>query len=43
MDLSVVPAQADGVQGWAVPALLSAEKKFRQLKGYREIPNLYLP
>jgi len=28
------------VQRWAVTALLRAEKKFRRIKGYREIPKL---
>lgn len=28
------------VQRWAVAALLQAEKKFRRIKGYREIPKL---
>ena len=30
------------VQRWAVAALLRAEKKFRRVKGYREIPKLAL-
>jgi transposase-like protein len=30
----------DMVQRWAVAALLRAEKKFRRIKGYREIPKL---
>lgn len=28
------------LQRWAVAALLRAEKKFRRLQGYREIPKL---
>jgi hypothetical protein len=28
------------VQRWAVAALLRAEKKFKRVKGYREIPEL---
>ena len=28
------------VQRWAVAALLRAEKKFKRVKGYREIPKL---
>jgi len=32
----------DMVQRWAVAALLRAEKKFRRVKGYREIPKLSL-
>jgi len=32
----------DMVQRWAVAALLRAEKKFRRVKGYREIPKLAL-
>jgi transposase-like protein len=31
---------SDMVQRWAVAALLRAEKKFRRVKGYREIPKL---
>lgn len=30
----------DMVQRWAVAALLRAEKKFKRVKGYREIPKL---
>ncbi len=30
----------DMVQRWAVAALLRVEKKFRRVKGYREIPKL---
>ena len=33
-------AQADMVQRWAVAALLRAERKFKRVKGYREIPKL---
>jgi transposase-like protein len=32
----------DMVQRWAVAALLRAEKKFRRVKGYKEIPKLLL-
>jgi len=32
----------DMVQRWAVASLLRAEKKFRRVKGYREIPQLAL-
>ena len=32
----------DMVQRWAVASLLRAEKKFRRVKGYREIPKLAL-
>jgi putative transposase len=28
------------VQRWAVAALLRAERKFKRVKGYREIPKL---
>lgn len=28
------------VQRWAVSALLRAERKFKRVKGYREIPKL---
>jgi len=28
------------LQRWAVAALLRAEKKFKRVKGYREIPKL---
>lgn len=30
----------DMVQRWAIAALLRAEKKFKRVKGYREIPKL---
>ena len=30
----------DMVQRWAVAAILRAEKKFKRVKGYREIPKL---
>jgi len=30
----------DMVQRWAVATLLRAEKKFRRVKGYRELPKL---
>jgi len=29
------------VQRWAVAALLRAEKKFRRIKGYKDIPKLF--
>ncbi len=30
----------DMIQRWAMASLLRAEKKFRRIKGYREIPKL---
>jgi hypothetical protein len=35
-----VRGDRDMVQRWAVAALLRAEKKFKRVKGYREIPKL---
>jgi hypothetical protein len=31
---------ADMAQRWAVAALLRAEKKFKRVKGYKELPKL---
>ena len=34
--------RGDMIQRWAVAALLRAEKRFRRVKGYQEIPHLFI-